>query len=194
MFKRNSISAGALSSIVFAMLCLFPSVVSAQGSQEQQQKDPPPLKGSRSNIHYNKTGVGRFDPIMIHLGKASGDTVATRKIADADNDGKLSEAESVFDFGALPAGDYVLTLGRLNEKIDSVQTALAGRISITGAGGGKIEKDWKLEAKAADATSPGQRVSGLSTQINGLRIPFKADRQTRIAGRVVVDRPVKRPQ
>lgn len=189
MFKRNSVSV-TFSAIIFTMLCLFPSVVGAQAPAERQEDKP--AKGSRSNI--DKTGVGRFDPIMIHLGKASGETVATRKIADADNDGKLSEAESVFDFGALPAGDYVLTLGRLNEKIDSVQTGLSGRISITGAGGGSIEKDWKLEAKAADATSSGQRASGLSTQINGLRIPLTADSQTKIAGRVVVDKPVKRPR
>lgn len=108
MFKRNLISA-TFSAIVFTMLCLFPSVAPAQAPGElQQQKDPPPPKKSKPSTHYNRTGVGRFDPIMIHLGKASGDKVASRKIADADSDGKISEAEGTFDFGVLPAGEYEL--------------------------------------------------------------------------------------
>jgi hypothetical protein len=199
MYKRTSISA-TFSAIVFTMLCLFPSVVGAQAPQEQQQKDPPPAKKSRSNINNNKMAGAGSEVLVVDLNKASGEKVASSQLADADNDGKLSEAESVFDFDVLPAGDYVLTLRSVEGRVESVKSDLTARVSITGTVVGKVEKDWKLETnKAADATSPSQRLGGLSSDFGQFKIPFKTDGKMSIAGKItlpnggIVIRNIKKP-
>jgi hypothetical protein len=161
MSKRSFLSA-AFSVIIITMLCLFPSVVGAQTTQEQQQKDPPPPKKSRSNINNNRTGVGRFDPIMIHLGKASGASVATRKIVDADSDGKISEAEGIFDFGVLPAGDYELRFSDADGHSDA--TANRG-ITINTS-----HVEYSANKKVAGNAAPKHNsdVDGLSVILTGV--------------------------
>ena len=184
MFKRNSIIANAFSAIIFTTLCLFPSVVGAQASGERQEDKPP--KGSRSNINNHRTGGTRFDPIVVDLKKASGEKVATLGITDLNGDGKISDAETAFDFGAVSAADYVLALN-LQGQVSGLNSDLTARVTITGTVEGKVEKDWKFESsKASDATSPSQRVGGLSSELTQLRIPFKADGKMKIAGKITL--------
>lgn len=125
--------------------------------------------------------------LLVDLNKASGEKVASLKMVDADNDGKLSDAESAFDFGALPAGGYTLTLRSVDGKIDTVKSDLTARVTVTGAVDVKVEKDWKLETnKTADASRQRQRLGGLSSELAQLRISFKADGKDTIRGNIML--------
>ena len=178
-FNRRSIARPLVSAIA-ATLCLFSLVViaQAQGSQQNTTSAFQPVD--------REFKTRRHEITQLHLTKASGEHVVSSAIVDSDNDGKLSDTESVFYFGALPAGDYVLTLTGLQGQVSGLSSDLTARVSITGAVG-KVEKDWKVETqKASSSVSENQRLGGLSSDFGQFNVSFKADGNTRIAGRLTL--------
>ena len=165
--KRLKISGLFVAALILSA-ALAASAISAQAQVVPQEGA---INTSRSNLK-NTFRTGAFDALVIDLSKASGEKVASRRLADVNNDGKLSDAECAFDFGVLPGGDYVLTVS-LQGQIASLDSNLkVAWISIAGAVGGKVEKDWDLETgKVADVRSAeNQRnnLGGLSSQIGAL--------------------------
>lgn len=174
MFKRISISSTTLAAFILAMIGLFPVIAAAQAPDEPQQKAAVP--GGPRGLH-------RSDGLVVELKKASGEKAASCRLTHVNN----SDGETAFDCGVPPDGDYVLTVTTGDVKLDSVLN-LIRRVIVTGPVGGTIDKEWKLEAKAADATSAKQPLGSVSNNRKSLSILLKADGNTRIAGKIKVGR------
>jgi hypothetical protein len=166
MTNRKSIARTVLT----VFLTTFGFLLLSGGAQAQDDNQRV-INTSRSNIKNNKTRGNWFDPLVFNLRNAAGEKVAAFKLADTDGDGKLSDSESAYDFGVLPAGEYTLTiiaggdfdLASVGAKKQSgaVNTSkLPADITITldGAVGGKKEYKQKLEVAGQEskAFAPGQ--------------------------------------
>ncbi|HKO34868.1 MAG TPA: hypothetical protein VJV21_00205 [Pyrinomonadaceae bacterium] len=203
MFKQISVTRVALSAFIFTMFCL-PSVATAQTPGEPQQG----INTTRSNIkNTSRTAGTRFDPLVLNLKKASGESVLTSQIADLNKDGKLSEAESAFDLGMLTAGEYELsfsdadgqssatairgiTINTTHVEYSDAKTKAAGNadpnknsdvgrvtVTLTGVVGGTL----KQELQAQITTSAGELSRPGKTKFKNI-VLFKADGRSQVKG------------
>lgn len=95
------------------------------------------INTSRSNLKNTSRAIQTG--LVIDLRKPSGEKVATRTVET----GSQSELEAKFDFGVVPAGQYVLTIAAANEGTTSDQPAAPSSIIVTieGAKAGPITRD-----------------------------------------------------
>ena len=141
MLKRNAIHLPALAVLVFTVLCLLSTIITARPQPMAMQTGPQAVPGAP------------LKGVDVKLGKNPGGSPAART---TDQNGK-------FDFGVLPKGSYYLIV-QLSEKnrLAGQQGSLASTslktcwITINGAKGGVVQKGWDFEKnRAFDAATMG---------------------------------------
>ena len=166
--------------VAFATLCLFASVITSQIKTPASHLKPMP--GGELASLYGAPLKG----VDVKLGKNPGGKAAARTTTNDKGE---------FTFDILPKGEYVLTVSLPAEQTSAGKQAVAGalptvdpegtgviknaRISMTGAVGGPLKKDWNFEMnKASDPANSTQRVG----QPKYGDITFQTDGKTKVRG------------
>lgn len=141
-----------LSAFVFTTLYLIFSITAqAQTVHGTHIKPGVPIRGIDVKLGKNPGGQAR-----LSSGKAAG--VLVRKTDDYGN----------FDFGVLPAGEYVMVLrfpapgsggkGAINPPGSNIKVA---RLTLIGAVGGELAKDWNFETNKASDVPATERLQNV---------------------------------
>jgi len=136
MVKRNAIHYHALPALVFTVLCLLSTIITARPQPMATQTGPQAVPGAP------------LKGVDVKLGRNPGGSPAART---TDQNGK-------FDFGVLPKGSYylIVSLPDKNRSAAASPTVKTCWVTINGAVGGAIQKGWDFEKnRAFDAATMG---------------------------------------